>query len=502
MLGVGAVAGPSLTAARAAGPTVWPNGSTTMPTVSDTFRCRETNASGDCTRFHYGTDFIGFSAVRAVSAGVVRGAGVLAAWEAGGTQVHIAHDDGYESRSLHLVTGSPTVRAGDRVTAGQVIGTMGNTGASYGVHLHLEIHAPRAVDPVPFLSSRISGSRPTIQPPTVTMDASGRISLYRLVGGDLVGCSQASAGGSFGPWQTIGSSGAGLVGQPFLLQASSGLIALYARTAAGTIVGTNQVSPGGSFLPWQTIGSGGNGIASDPFVVQMPDGRIVVYAAAHGGIISGVGQTAAGGSFGTWTMIGDSGKDLAGRPAVVVLPDGRISIYALSPSGAEIRNSTQTAAGGAFPAWGSTGTGGLGVTSEPTAVLRDGRVRVFAGAGTTVSTVAQAEAGGQFGTWVNLGSGPASLASTRPGLLTLPSGFAVYMRGQDGNAWGTSIPFSPSGPTGWAQTGHGATISTPVTPLMSAFSTIVLYAANSNGSVVGTNQSAPGSAFGSWVTLS
>ena len=41
------------------------------------------------------------------------------------------------------------------VTAGQVLGEVGNTGASYGTHLHLEIHVNGApTDPIPFLRDR------------------------------------------------------------------------------------------------------------------------------------------------------------------------------------------------------------------------------------------------------------------------------------------------------------------------------------------------------------
>ncbi|NMO57011.1 M23 family metallopeptidase [Actinoplanes sp. TBRC 11911] len=47
------------------------------------------------------------------------------------------------------------VKAGDKVKAGQVLGEVGNTGASYGTHLHLEVHVNgQPVDPIPFLQER------------------------------------------------------------------------------------------------------------------------------------------------------------------------------------------------------------------------------------------------------------------------------------------------------------------------------------------------------------
>lgn len=47
------------------------------------------------------------------------------------------------------------MRVGQKVTKGQIIGTEGNTGESYGTHLHIEVHkgipnAPR-VDPMGYL---------------------------------------------------------------------------------------------------------------------------------------------------------------------------------------------------------------------------------------------------------------------------------------------------------------------------------------------------------------
>jgi murein DD-endopeptidase MepM/ murein hydrolase activator NlpD len=47
------------------------------------------------------------------------------------------------------------VKAGQQVKAGQAIGEVGNTGASYGPHLHLEIHVNgQPTDPIPFLRQR------------------------------------------------------------------------------------------------------------------------------------------------------------------------------------------------------------------------------------------------------------------------------------------------------------------------------------------------------------
>lgn len=66
-----------------------------------------------------------------------------------GNTVGIDHGQGVSSILIHLHT--INVREGDRVEAGQVIGTVGSTGVATGPHLHwgLYVHG-EAVDPVPW----------------------------------------------------------------------------------------------------------------------------------------------------------------------------------------------------------------------------------------------------------------------------------------------------------------------------------------------------------------
>lgn len=55
-----------------------------------------------------------------------------------GTSVLIKHSNGYYSRYAHMTT--RVVQAGQKVAQGQFLGTSGNTGRSFGPHLHLEIY--------------------------------------------------------------------------------------------------------------------------------------------------------------------------------------------------------------------------------------------------------------------------------------------------------------------------------------------------------------------------
>lgn len=69
-----------------------------------------------------------------------------------GVGIVIQHADGTETTYGHMTYGSRLVQAGQKVSAGQQIGQVGNTGHSFGSHLHIELHVNGAiVDPVPAL---------------------------------------------------------------------------------------------------------------------------------------------------------------------------------------------------------------------------------------------------------------------------------------------------------------------------------------------------------------
>lgn len=67
--------------------------------------------------------------------------------------------DDYVTRYCHMLR-RPLVKTGDKVTAGQRIGVVGNSGHSSGPHLHFEVHlrggrsSATAIDPVKFMRDR------------------------------------------------------------------------------------------------------------------------------------------------------------------------------------------------------------------------------------------------------------------------------------------------------------------------------------------------------------
>ena len=65
----------------------------------------------------------------------------------------INHGDGYKTRYAHLMNNSITVRPGDYVEGGKVIGKVGSTGNSTGPHLHFEvIYNGETQNPVDYIS--------------------------------------------------------------------------------------------------------------------------------------------------------------------------------------------------------------------------------------------------------------------------------------------------------------------------------------------------------------
>ncbi len=103
---------------------------------------------------HKGIDISGANAegalVVAGEAGVVTEAG----WNSGGygNYVKINHGNGIETLYAHMLDNSITVIPGQVVQQGEIVGQVGNTGYSFGAHLHFEVRINGIkVDPAPYL---------------------------------------------------------------------------------------------------------------------------------------------------------------------------------------------------------------------------------------------------------------------------------------------------------------------------------------------------------------
>ncbi len=90
-------------------------------------------------RLHSGVDICGTgygSPIYAAKPGVVT---VVSYSNSLGNYVEINHQNGYYTRYLHMASLSKYVKVGDYVQMGDTIGDMGNSGYSFGTHLHFEI---------------------------------------------------------------------------------------------------------------------------------------------------------------------------------------------------------------------------------------------------------------------------------------------------------------------------------------------------------------------------
>ncbi|WP_166355167.1 M23 family metallopeptidase [Phytoactinopolyspora limicola] len=114
--------------------------------ITDRYGYRKHPITGEW-KLHDGLDFAAPAGtpVMAVAAGEVTFVG-FQPW-AGPHLVELDHGNGFSSAYGHMA--SAAVTAGDTVTAGQQIGTVGNEGLSTGPHLHLTIRDAQgaAIDP-------------------------------------------------------------------------------------------------------------------------------------------------------------------------------------------------------------------------------------------------------------------------------------------------------------------------------------------------------------------
>ena len=102
-------------------------------------------------RMHYGTDLAGDygTAIYATADGVVTHAGWMSGY---GRVVIIQHEFGIETRYAHQ--SKIRVKVGQRVSRGDRIGDMGNSGRSTGTHLHYEVRVGgEPVNPMTFIKA-------------------------------------------------------------------------------------------------------------------------------------------------------------------------------------------------------------------------------------------------------------------------------------------------------------------------------------------------------------
>ncbi|MFD2638491.1 peptidoglycan DD-metalloendopeptidase family protein [Piscibacillus salipiscarius] len=127
-------------------PIHWPAAS---ETVSSHFGYR-TDPFTNTGSFHSGIDLAGplGTDIYVAGDGIIEFAGYQGAY---GYSILVDHGNSYKTRYSHL--NEVKVKKGESVTQGQLIGSMGTTGRSTGVHLHYEvIKNGKHIDPFPLMT--------------------------------------------------------------------------------------------------------------------------------------------------------------------------------------------------------------------------------------------------------------------------------------------------------------------------------------------------------------
>lgn len=123
----------------------WP---ATSSTITSHFGWRANPLWGG-SEHHRGLDIGGGGSILAAESGTVTTAGYHYSY---GNYVVINHNNGLKTLYAHMAHGSLAVYTGQSVSRGQMLGTMGTTGSSTGVHLHFEVlQGGTPVNPLGFL---------------------------------------------------------------------------------------------------------------------------------------------------------------------------------------------------------------------------------------------------------------------------------------------------------------------------------------------------------------
>lgn len=74
-----------------------------------------------------------------------------------GNYLKIKHSNGYYTLYGHMAYNTVRYKTGDNVSKSSVIGYMGNTGESYGGHLHFEVRTPNneRIDPTDYINNNL-----------------------------------------------------------------------------------------------------------------------------------------------------------------------------------------------------------------------------------------------------------------------------------------------------------------------------------------------------------
>ena len=126
--------------------------------ISSGFGNRSAPCRG-CSSYHQGLDFVpGYGTpIQSIADGVVKTASYGGGYGQHVVVEHVINGQKVTTLYAHMVAGSTPVRTGETISAGTMLGTVGNTGISTGAHLHFELHLDGVpVDPFAWLTTNAS----------------------------------------------------------------------------------------------------------------------------------------------------------------------------------------------------------------------------------------------------------------------------------------------------------------------------------------------------------
>ncbi|MFT4233982.1 MAG: M23 family metallopeptidase [Microbacterium sp.] len=143
----------SSTTPASTGSSGWVRPNWGVETAGYGYRTQICNASYCSSSFHEGVDLADScgTAIYAAHSGTVIYAGYYGGY---GNYIKIDNGDGYGTGYGHILDGGIAVSTGQWVEAGEVIAYEGNTGNSFGCHLHFEVYQNGAtIDPAAFMAT-------------------------------------------------------------------------------------------------------------------------------------------------------------------------------------------------------------------------------------------------------------------------------------------------------------------------------------------------------------
>ncbi len=338
----------------------------------------------------------------------------------------------------------------------------------------------------------------------------------------------------------------GVTNTPAVLVLPDGRLTAFARSPSGAVLQTIQATAGG---PWGSWASIGGAITGSPVAhyKNVADGWVLtVFARGADGDVQQVWQDAPDAPWGAWQSLGAS---ITGIPSVVKVGDTagatRFAIFVRSISGQALQTA-QPSDGDAFDqSWPSTSLAGFTITDSPAAVAYPDETLAVLGRGVdgnawwtyqslpavTEEFVPPMPFGGppilgapvpafspiaglscfatENASTVCLTADVATTTTLQSGQITgLPAvvllsteSFAVFGRGQDGLVWQTTEVSPGGGWTTWTESGtHCPGITgSPVAVLMDDL--VHLFARSVDGDVTQCSQSVPDGPLGEWASI-